>query len=127
MSGIMQMFVGGGITPVSLTISSDTANYNIFTSAGSPTVPVAVTLTINASINVSSTSTSTYALDTGTGWATGSTITIANSGKIIGKGGLGGDGGTGDIYGSDPGGAGSVGGTRSGCNTLQLSQALELL
>ena len=89
----MQMFVGGGITPVSLTISSDTANYNIFTSAGSPVVPVAVRLTINASINVYSTSTATYALDTGTGWATGSTITIANAGKIIGRGGAGGNGG----------------------------------
>ena len=75
-----------------LVISADTANYNIFTSAGSPTYPVAVTLTINASINVYSTSTATYALDTGTGWATGSTITIANSGKIIGKGGAGGNG-----------------------------------
>ena len=110
MSGIMNMLVGGGIPPVNLTISSNTNNYNIFTSAGSPTYPVAVVLTINSGINVSSTSTSTYSLDTGTGWATGSTITIANSGKIIGKGGDGGAGGAGNIYGSNSGSAGGNGG-----------------
>jgi hypothetical protein len=87
---------GFGLTTgasLSLIISSDTNNYNIFTAAGSPTVPVAVMLVIDSGVNVYSTSTSTYALDTGTGWVAGSTITIANSGKIIGMGGAGGYGG----------------------------------
>ena len=105
MSGIMSMFVGGGIPPVLLTISSDTTNYNIFTAAGSPTSPVIVTLTINSGVNVYSTSTSSYALDTGSGWPSGSSITIANSGKIIGMGGAGGAG----QYATPSGGSGAAG------------------
>jgi len=91
-SGIMNMFLGGGLIPVNLTISSDTANYNLFTAASSPAYPVAVTLTINSSIYVYSNSTASYALEVSNSWAAGSTITIANSGIIAGAGGNGGVG-----------------------------------
>lgn len=79
---------------IALTISSNTNNYNIFSSKGGTYVAGKsdVTLTINSGVAVGSTSTGTYALDTGTGWATGDTITIVNNGTIKGRGGDGGDG-----------------------------------
>ena len=76
MSGIMNMLVGGGTPTFNLTISSDTADYNIYTTIGSPTQAVVVNLTINSGVNVYASSTSTYALDTGTGWVSGTKITI---------------------------------------------------
>lgn len=79
---------------ISLTISSNTNNYNIFSSKGGSYVAGIsdVTLTINSSAAVGSTSTGTYALDTGTGWSTGDTITIVNNGTVKGRGGNGGPG-----------------------------------
>lgn len=87
---------GGGST---LEISSNMANYNIFTMLGSPTSPVNVTLTIPAGVIVSSNSTSTPALDTGP-LPSESTVTIINNGRIVGAGGGGGKGGcqTSDCY-----------------------------
>lgn len=82
--------------PISLTISSNTNNYNILSSVGGSYGAGAsdVTLTINSGVTVGSTSTGTYALDTGTGWASGDTITIVNNGTVRGRGGDGGDGGS---------------------------------
>ena len=79
---------------IALTISSNTNNYNIFSNKGGTYVAGKsnVTLTINSGVAVGSTSTGTYALDTGTGWATGDTITIVNNGTVKGRGGDGGDG-----------------------------------
>ena len=77
---------------ISLTISSNTNNYNIYSQRGATYVAGVsdVTLTINSGRTVGSTSTGTHALDTGTGWISGDTITIVNNGTIKGRGGNGG-------------------------------------
>jgi hypothetical protein len=84
------------VVDIALTIASNTNNYNIFNSKGSTYVAgkTNVTLTINSGVSVGSTSTGTYALQTGTGWASGDTITIVNNGTIKGRGGDGGVGGS---------------------------------
>lgn len=74
---------------INLTVSSNTSNYNIRTAAGNPVAPADVTLTINSGVFVYSNINSLYALDTGIGWAAGSTITIINNGKVIGAAGSG--------------------------------------
>lgn len=82
------MFRGvSAVTNINLTISANTANYNLRVAAGSPGGPANVTLTIDSNVVVYSNSASTPALDTGTGWAVGSTLTIINNGYIIGGGG----------------------------------------
>lgn len=86
---------------VNLVISANTQNYNIFTAAGSPAGVATVTVTINSGVIVGSSGTSAAALVTGSGWASGSTISIVNNGKIIGAGGAGG---------TSTGGSGSPGG-----------------
>ena len=71
----------GALPVVNLTISSNQlSGYNIYTSAGSPTVATQVNLTINGGVYVGP-------LLTGTGWATGSIININNAGNILGLGG----------------------------------------
>ncbi len=75
--------------PVNLTISSDTANYNIAAAAGNPSSATNIVLTINSGVKVYSNSASTAALDTGSLLA-GSTVKIVNNGYIIGAGGNGG-------------------------------------
>ena len=90
---------GGEVrTAVNLVISADTNNYDIYANRGGDYVAgeTDVTLTINSGVSVGSTSTGTYALQTGSGWATGDTITIVNNGTVIGKGGNGGVGGDAD-------------------------------
>lgn len=93
--------------PVTLTYSSDTYNVNLFADAGSPASAVAVTATINAGVYIGSTSTGSYALDTGSGWPTGSTISITINGEVQGKGG---DAGRGATILGNPGSPGSAGG-----------------
>lgn len=98
---------------VNLTISSDTANYNIYNNRGGSynAGKTDIVLTINSGVTVYSTSTGSPALTTGTGWTSGDTITIVNSGTILGKGGTGGQGGYGTSYGQNgnPGLSGGVG------------------
>ena len=93
---IMQMFMGGGVgrVAIALTVSSSTANYNIFTNRGGTYAAGRsdITLTINAGVNVYSTSIGTPGLTVG-GFTTGDTVTIINNGTIAGKGGNGGGGG----------------------------------
>ena len=86
---------GEGRPTVNLVISADTNNYDIYANRGGDYVAgeTDVTLTINSGVSVGSTSTGTYALDTGSSWATGDTITIVNNGTVKGCGGSGGDGG----------------------------------
>lgn len=105
--------------PISLTISSNINNYNILSSVGGSYGAGAsdVTLTINSGVTVGSTSASVAALDTGTGWASGDTITIVNNGTVRGRGGDGGAGGSavnnssgGHVSAAD-GGDGGAGGT----------------
>jgi len=84
------------IVDIALTIAANTNNYNIFSSKGGTysAGKSNITLTINSGVTVGSTSTGTYALETGTGWATGDTITIVNNGTVKGRGGDGGAGST---------------------------------
>jgi hypothetical protein len=80
---------------INLTIAADTNNYNIQSNRGGTydAGNTDVTLTINSGVAVGSTSTGTYALETGSSWATGDTITIVNNGTVKGCGGSGGAGG----------------------------------
>ena len=85
-------FAGGALPPITLTINSTVTNYNIFTSAGSPAVPRDVILNITSSGLVGGVADT--ALTVGQ-FATGSTITINNSGTIVGFGGSAGTSTTG--------------------------------
>ena len=84
--------------PYNLVIASDTQNVNLrslVVGAGwNQVVPVIAHITVNSGVYVGATSTTVYALDTGSGFPTGSKITLINNGYIIGAGGKGGDGGT---------------------------------
>lgn len=107
---------------VTLTISSGTNNYNIYTQASADAAYDAgktdVTLTVNA--NVGSTSTSNPAIDTGV-FASGDTVKIINNSRIMGKGGVGGAGGAGS---SNPT-AGSNGGNGGTAIKLQFPITLD--
>jgi hypothetical protein len=82
---------------INLTISSDTANYNMKSAAiaagWNGTSAATINCTINSGVYVYSTSTGSYAFDTGTSYPTGCTLNLTNNGTIIGKGGTGGNGG----------------------------------
>ena len=106
-------------TPTYLTISSDTANYNIATALENPTTAKNVILTINSGVKVYSNSTSQPALETGN-LPSGSTVTIVNNGTIVGAGGNGGTGG--HCYGTDCTYTGTPGG--SGGNAVNTTVAL---
>jgi hypothetical protein len=86
---IQQMFFtsAGAAAPITLTINSTVTNYNIFTSAGSPTGAREVILNITSSGVVGGVGST--ALTVGQ-FPTGSTITINNSGSILGFGGAAG-------------------------------------
>jgi hypothetical protein len=111
----MGMFRGvSKATTVNLTIAANTANYNIFTAAGSPSGVANVTVTVNSGVVVygsgfNTTTLSYYtAMDTGTGWASGSTITLINNGTISGQPGFG-AGGVSAVSAGNPGGTGYIG------------------
>jgi len=93
---------------IDLVISTNTSNYNLFTSAGSPTIPTSVVLTINSGVNLSSTSTSNPSLLI-PAFIVGSDIRIINNGNIYADGGDGAAGGSGGIL-NDPGSSGAAGG-----------------
>lgn len=97
---------------IALTIASNTNNYNIFSNKGGSYVAGKsnVTVTINSGVTVGSTSTGTYALETGSGWASGDTITIVNNGSVRGRGGNGANGGTATYPNVTNGGNGGSGG-----------------
>lgn len=107
--------LSGGFTYLSAyvfspTLSANTANYNLQAAAvaagWNPVIPLTATVTINSGVVVGSSSTSTYAFDTGTGFPSGSTLTLINGGFIVGAGGQGGNGGGYPGYGNASAGAG---------------------
>ena len=105
-SGAIDMNTGHGkssVVNIALTISSSTLNYNIFNNKGGTYAAGKsnITLTINGGVVVGSSSPASYALDTGSGWTSGDTITIINNGYIAGCGGTGANYayGTGGAYG----------------------------
>lgn len=104
---------------IAITLSSNTNNYNIYSNRGASysAGKSNITLTINSGVTVGSTSTGTPALDTGTGWSSGDTITIVNNGAVRGRGGNGGIGAScgvnssGSYVSSSSATAGGTGGT----------------
>jgi len=91
------------------TISSNTQNYNIKSAAiaagWNQVLPLIATITINSGVVVGSSSTGAYALQTGSTFPSGSSLTIINNGYIVGMGGNGAPG-----VGSGNGGAGGAAG-----------------
>ena len=79
----------GTVAATVLTISSNTNNYNIKSSAvaAGGDVGTPVILTINSGVTVGSTSSSNPAMKTDTGWSNGVTINITNNGSIVGAAG----------------------------------------
>lgn len=118
--GRMKSASGGVSPPATLTvnITTDKTDYNLFTAAGSPGTAKTVVVNISSGVYIRASSTSNNAFDEGNGWATGTTITINNSGNIIGMGGAGGAGGNSSVSNPSPpygatvaGNNGSAGGT----------------
>ena len=93
---------------ITLTISSNTNGYNIYTNRGGTYQAGISDVTLVNNSNIYSTS--GVALDTGTGWTAGDTITIDNNALIVGHGGDGGAGGGGvnTVQAGAAGGAGST-------------------
>ena len=102
---------------VNITISSNTNNYDLYTTASAnPGYQAGITdinLTINPGVTVSSSSISTYALQIPNGFNPGDNVTLINQGTIVGKGGNGGAGGS-----NGGGGNGEAGG-----NALYVNRA----
>jgi hypothetical protein len=88
-----------------------TQDYNIFDNRGGTYVAGASDITVTVDGRVGSTSTATPALDTGSGWTSGDTITIIVNAFILGKGGAGGNGGNATNVSANAGSAGGAGGT----------------
>tara|TARA_R110000851_G_scaffold4246_6_gene17399 strand:+ start:3809 stop:4612 length:804 start_codon:yes stop_codon:yes gene_type:complete len=85
---------GSGRVTITLTIGSNTTNYNIYNNRGGTYAAGTSDITLVNNATISSTSVGTAALDTGTGWTSGDTITIDNNSIVVGDGGNGGGGGT---------------------------------
>jgi len=110
---------------VTVTIGSNTQNYiaNTAKVTGYVAGKTDVTFVISAGVVVGSASTGSYAFTVDTSWNAGDTVTVSNSGTIIGAGGGGGAGGasvnpstTNGVSGSAGGPAVSVGRTVSWTN-----------
>jgi hypothetical protein len=96
---------------LNLTISANTQNYDVYTAAiGAGYSSGDVTVTINPGIVVGSNSTGAYALLVPSAFSPSASISITNSGTIIGSGGAGGTGGNGNPGTIAPGTPGLVGG-----------------
>lgn len=94
-----------------LTIESNKTNFNLFTQLGSPAAPRNVVVIINSGVIISSNAVGTPAFDTGSGWASGSTLYLINRGSIRGAGGAGGNS---DAVTADGDGAPSYSGSLNG-------------
>ncbi len=77
---------------ISLTISANTVDYNVYSAAGSPVEAVDVIVSIDSGVTVYGNS-GAAAFFTTTSFASSSTVRIVNAGYIKGVGGFGGDGG----------------------------------
>lgn len=97
---------------INIVLSTNQTNY-VLNTAKAPGYVAGIsdiTLIINSGVYVSSNNTSVPALDVGTSWAAGDTITIVNNGFIIGMGGAGGTGQSIDHHRIFGGSAGAAGG-----------------
>lgn len=93
---------------ISLTISANTTNYDVYSNRGPSYDPGKsdLTVTINPGVTVYSTSTGSSAFSIPSAFTSGDTITVVNNGVIVGRGGNGGSNG--------PFGAGAAGGGSGG-------------
>jgi hypothetical protein len=84
------------IVALNVTISSNTNNYDLYsTVSANPSYvagATAVTLTVNPGVTVGSTSTGTYALSIPSGFNPADTVAMVNNGTVVGRGGNGGAG-----------------------------------
>ena len=91
---------------INVTIAGHTTDLNLKSLAiaygWNQIAPLNLVLTINSGVIVGSSSIYSYAIDTSSGYPSGSTLTIYNYGYITGRGGDG--GGAGRSYAGDPGG-----------------------
>lgn len=80
---------------ISLTISGNTNNYDVYANRGPTYAPGTsdITVTINPGVTVSSTSTGSSAFLVPSAFSPGDTVTVINNGTIVGRGGNGGNGG----------------------------------
>lgn len=114
------------VTNVTVTYSSsDNTGHNVYNDAKSSTyaspvwsgsTAINLTIKVNSGVTLGSPNTSSYALTVPNSFPTGSTITLVNSGYIVGAGGAG---GASDHWpsGSGMGGAGGAGGTAISIST----------
>lgn len=117
--GISKTQIGTAPTPaptLTVNITTNQTDYNLFTAAGSPGTARTVTVNISSGVVIGASSPSTPAFNEGSGWAAGTTILINNSGSILGAGGAGGAGtsftsNVATISGKTKGVAGGTGGT----------------
>ena len=134
----------GGEPLIELSINADVNDYNIFTeaqNAGGSFDPAdnvtngLVRIILQNGIKVGSTSTATHAMTRGTGWGTGWDVDVVvegtNTARVVGKGGLGGNGGRNlnigppvNISGGKGGGGGGGGGTQVGAGGTAISTAV---
>lgn len=82
------------------TITANTTNYNLRNEAiaagWNQTVPLIATVTVNSGVMLTASSDTGYAFFTGTGFPDGTVLKLINNGSIIGKGGTGGQGSSGN-------------------------------
>jgi len=122
-SGAINMSVFYGTSnrvTITLTIGSNTTNYNIFDNRGGTYAAGTTDVVVVNNAVVSSTSVGTAAMDTGSGWTSGDTVTIDNNSTIVGDGGNGGAGGTGN----GPG-AGAAGGAAGHAINMQIDTTID--
>lgn len=112
--GIGDFYNAANRAAVPLTISSPTANYDLYTQASASPSYVAgtsdITLTISPGVTVSSASTGSYSLSVPGSFTSGDTITIVNDGTVTAAGGAGGIGARGPALGGAFATAGGAGG-----------------
>ena len=99
---------GGGRVTITLTISSDVNNYDIQANRGGTYEAGNTDVIVINNAHIKSTASNTHALQTGSTWTSGDTITIDNNSLITADGGNGGAGGAGN--GPGAGQAGGAGG-----------------
>lgn len=97
---------------VSLVISGNVQNYDVFDNRGPNYVAgnTDLTVTINPGVVVGSASTGSFAMLVPSAFSPADTVTIVNNGTIIGAGGSGGSGGIAGQFVGNPGNPGAAGG-----------------
>ena len=104
---------------ISIVVSSNQYNYDLFQEASRPSAGVIVTCTINSGVVIGSINAQRASMYIG-GFNSASIIKLINNGKIYGAGGVPGVGATTFYYPNDRGGDGGVGGDAIEINNVTL-------